>query len=540
MRWFASLLLLFFGLPLVAQDKKADLFQPLPAIKVVPYPNSAPIDYEKQIVPILENKCLTCHSGSIRKGRLDLSSLEGMIKGGKTGAAVTSGKPEESLLIKLAGRTGTPPMPPKDDEPLTPEELALIKTWIAQGTKGSASSVAKVSSAIKISKLSERIHTVFALAISPDKKILAAGRGATIYLYNTPAPQSPPSKGAEKKGPAQPPANQAAETRVLLNATLKDDQGKPLGQSQLDFVEALTFSKDGTRLLSAGFREVNVWDVTTGNLVKRFTDFADRVVAMDISPDGRWLATGGGAPTQDGEVKIFDLETSQPGLTLKTPHSDTVFGVRFSPNGTMLATCSADKFVKVWAVKTILPAELPTTALASTMQLVSLGTNPGAFLGRQVQGLSRLQTTEWKIHQPGELLKTFEGHTHHVLDVGWRADGKVLVSAGADNVLKVWDFERGEQVRSIAGHGKQVSRLAMLTNASMAISACGDAGLRQWNIDNGGNVRNFSGANDFLHAVAASPDGSLVAGGGADGIVRLYNGQSSALLKAFAPVSEKK
>jgi WD40 repeat protein len=80
----------------------------------------------------------------------------------------------------------------------------------------------------------------------------------------------------------------------------------------------------------------------------------------------------------------------------------------------------------------------------------------------------------------------------------------------------------------------------MLTNASMAISACGDAGLRQWNIDNGGNVRNFSGANDFLHAVAASPDGSLVAGGGADGIVRLYNGQNSALLKAFAPGSGKK
>jgi WD40 repeat protein len=518
MRWLPLLVCFVSSAPSFAQDKKSDLFQPLPPIKVVPYTATTPVDYEKQVVPILENKCLTCHSGSIKKGRYDMSSLEGLLKGGKSGSAIVSGKPEESLLVKLAGRTGTPPMPPKDDDPLAPEELAVMKAWIAQGAKGPAGAIVKQASTVKLTKLAERLKPIFALAISPDKKTLAAGRGATIHLYGT---------GKEESD------------RPLLNLALKDDQGKPLGQSQLDLIEALLFSKDGKLLISSGYREVNVWDVASGAIVKRLTGFADRVVALDLSPDGRFLATAGGAPTQDGEVKIIDLNTGEPVLTLKTPHSDTVFGVRFSPNGSMLATASADKFVKVWAVKTILPTELPSTAIASVARLVTLNGNPASLLGRQTASLARLQTTEWKLQSPGDLLKSFEGHTHHVLDVAWRADGKVLVSAGADNVMKVWDFERGEQVRSIAGHAKQISRLAMLTSSAQAISACGDAGLRQWNIDNGGNVRNFGGATDFLQAVAATPDGTLVAGGGQEGIVRLYNGQSAALLKTF-PLPEKK
>ena len=106
MRWLL-LLPLIVSSPLHGQDKKTQ-----PPIKVVPYAGGQ-VDYAKQVLPILENKCLTCHSGSIKKGRLELSSVETMLRGGKTGPAIVPGKPDASQLIKLAGRTGTPTMPPK-------------------------------------------------------------------------------------------------------------------------------------------------------------------------------------------------------------------------------------------------------------------------------------------------------------------------------------------------------------------------------------------------------------------------------------------
>jgi WD40 repeat protein len=119
--------------------------------------------------------------------------------------------------------------------------------------------------------------------------------------------------------------------------------------------------------------------------------------------------------------------------------------------------------------------------------------------------------------------------------VGWKADGKLLASAGADNVIKVWDFEKGEQVRTIQGHGKQVTRLLFLGATSQIVTCSGDQTVRLWNVDNGGNLRNFGGGKDYLYAVGASADGSLVAAGGEEGIVRLYNGNTAQLLKELVP-----
>src|SRR5437764_8403843 len=101
----------------------------------------------------------------------------------------------------------------------------------------------------------------------------------------------------------------------------------------------------------------------------------------------------------------------------------------------------------------------------------------------------------------GKFLKSFEGHTHHVLDVGWKADGKLLASAGADNVVKVWDYEKGEQVRTLAGHGKQVTRLQFVGKTAQVVTCSGDQTVRVWNVDNGGLVRSFNAGKDFLYAV---------------------------------------
>ncbi len=87
-----------------------------------------------------------------------------------------------------------------------------------------------------------------------------------------------------------------------------------------------------------------------GEPKQRIAGFADRVVAIAFSPDGKHFATGGGAPTEDGEIKLFDVAAGKLVIDIKNGHSDTVFGVAFSPDDKMLATCGADKFVKVFEV----------------------------------------------------------------------------------------------------------------------------------------------------------------------------------------------
>jgi hypothetical protein len=81
---------------------------------------------------VLEHRCLSCHAGSKPKGKLALDSLEGMKRGGESGPAVVSGKPLESILLDYI--TGDAPEMPKNASPLSAEEVAALRAWIAEGT----------------------------------------------------------------------------------------------------------------------------------------------------------------------------------------------------------------------------------------------------------------------------------------------------------------------------------------------------------------------------------------------------------------------
>src|SRR5579884_618361 len=86
------------------------------------------IDFAKEIHPLLEARCASCHSGDSAQAGLHLDSREGLLRGGKDGPAIVPGKSSESLLIlKVTGQHGTP-MPPSGPR-LTPDAIAVLRAW---------------------------------------------------------------------------------------------------------------------------------------------------------------------------------------------------------------------------------------------------------------------------------------------------------------------------------------------------------------------------------------------------------------------------
>jgi cytochrome c len=107
----------------------------LPAAAAPAQDPSSPEFYTTRVAPILQENCGRCHGGMNHRGGLSIDTKESLLKGGKSGAVIVPGYPEQSLLIKLIHQADLSedarPMPPKGK--LTDEQIQIIEQWIKAG-----------------------------------------------------------------------------------------------------------------------------------------------------------------------------------------------------------------------------------------------------------------------------------------------------------------------------------------------------------------------------------------------------------------------
>lgn len=210
---------------------------------------------------------------------------------------------------------------------------------------------------------------------------------------------------------------------------------------------------------------------------------SDRVTALCFSPNGETLAVGSGPASRFGDVKLYKVADGSLLRDLGEVHSDTVLDMAFSPDGTQLATCGADKLVRIFEI-------------ASGKQRLSL-----------------------------------EGHTHHVLAVAWQDSGNILASASADGTVKIWNMITGEQQRTVPGFAKEITSLAYVGQTTQFLATCADNSLRLVEGNNGQTVRNFGGSTSALYTMALSPDNKQVLAGGQDGKLIIWSVENGQVVK---------
>ena len=93
------------------------------------------IDFQRDVAPILERRCLSCHNDRDRRGGLSLQSSESIGKGGDSGEVVVPGEPESSYLLELVIPSDGKAEMPKGESPLEEAEVAVIRRWIKAGAE---------------------------------------------------------------------------------------------------------------------------------------------------------------------------------------------------------------------------------------------------------------------------------------------------------------------------------------------------------------------------------------------------------------------
>jgi len=92
------------------------------------------VDFEKDVQPILAQKCYSCHGDDVQQSGLRLDKRQNALRGGDYGPVINIGNSVESKLIKrLVNGDGGLQMPPTGA--LSDEEIGILRAWIDQGAE---------------------------------------------------------------------------------------------------------------------------------------------------------------------------------------------------------------------------------------------------------------------------------------------------------------------------------------------------------------------------------------------------------------------
>jgi WD40 repeat protein len=149
---------------------------------------------------------------------------------------------------------------------------------------------------------------------------------------------------------------------------------------------------------------------------------AQEVTAVVFFPRGDALACA----RSDGKIRFLDAESGHE-IWQAEAHPGGAYGIAMSTDGTVLASCGADKKVKLWKITG--PRDRPI------------------------------------------LLKTLTGHDKDVVAVAWTPDGRIVASGGYDGIIRLWDVETGKPLAKLQGHRGRITALAFFPHDKILASA---------------------------------------------------------------------
>ncbi|WP_255603262.1 serine/threonine protein kinase [Oscillochloris sp. ZM17-4] len=290
-------------------------------------------------------------------------------------------------------------------------------------------------------------------------------------------------------------------------------------------ISALAFSPDGA-ILASGAQDENtviLWDVATGQELRRLDGHTGWIRSLAFSPDGAALASG----STDTTVRLWDVARGQP-LGVLEGHTDFLGNLAFSPDGSTLASASRDGTLRLWDVASRQPwAGFSYTAPTdpSTNQpywLTGVAYSPD---GKSI-AVGSVSTSIYVLDAAsGKLQRELKGHQDWVVIRGlsYSPDGRTLASASLDGTVRLWSPLTGTERASLTQRGMRLIGLSWAPDSQrLAVTSDTAGSLTIWNAQSRQAERTLLLAQGTVTTLAYSDSGTVLGSGGASGTVRLH------------------
>ncbi|KAG2111742.1 WD40-repeat-containing domain protein [Suillus clintonianus] len=216
----------------------------------------------------------------------------------------------------------------------------------------------------------------------------------------------------------------------------------PAFEDYKEGVNSLAVLPDGRRMVSCSKdRTLRLWDLNTGDVMKKMEGHYDKVRSLAVSRDGKLIASG----DKRGEFIAWEGESGESLTEAIKAHFYAISTLDFSPNGAVLATASSSSDeVKLWSTE--------------TWQFHGLIVCSGQYrdithcvrYSPSGEHLAIATTKNVEIYNPAtrQCVAKFKGHKNENLALAWMPDGTRLLSGGCynDPNIREWDPLTWQQV----------------------------------------------------------------------------------------------
>ena len=207
--------------------------------------------------------------------------------------------------------------------------------------------------------------------------------------------------------------------------------------------------------------------------------------------------------SQEGPRKGREAAPEFPAIELGGHVGGRVYCLAFSPDGTILATGSLDRTVKLWDI----PAGRERSVLRD---------DSGVILGIAFAPDGR--TLAWATTDPAgaialwdvkteRLQRTLRGHAPRVQAIAYSPDGRTLASGGTDGTVKLWDVAGGKERATLKGHKGSILAVAFAPDGRTLASGSGaaDRSIILWDVAESRARRTLEGQKSPVMSLAFAP-----------------------------------
>ncbi len=271
--------------------------------------------------------------------------------------------------------------------------------------------------------------------------------------------------------------------------------------------------------LIGGYDGANIWDLQTGNKIRHLPT-SRRVPWVAYSPDGQTaLGAIGEYEEEAGDVVLWDVETGQE-IRRFVGHPAGVTTVAFSPDGQTAVSTGLQGAIILWDVATGQEirrfrgheADGPD-GMAFTVDLSPDGR-------RLLTGFNRGKVVLWDV-ATGQEIRQLVGHIAVPDGVLFSPDGQHAFSAGWDTLAIYWDLTDGSIIHRLTDHSTAIYALALSPDGRFGMAGSDDF-TTLWDLQTGEVIRRYPGLNEEIFNTSFSPDGREVIVLPADGNLAVW------------------